>query len=88
MERTQITKEQVEAAVEAFRKKLYWRLQQKGWGTLASTHEIAGVLGEEHNEMMKALEDNDEVEFKKELLDIAVGAVFGYACAEAKTLDW
>jgi flagellar motor switch protein FliM len=86
--RLEITQEQIEQAVMEFRLELNRRLKQKGYGTFASTHEIAGVVDEEHREMMEALHKNDKTHFKAELLDVAVGAVFGVACVNAGTLDW
>ena len=70
MQRTQISQEQIDAAVDMLKQKLQMRLEQKGYGTFASTHEIAGVVDEEHREMMDALRKNDVEEFKEELLDI------------------
>lgn len=86
--RLQIKQEQIEQAVMEFRLELDRRLKQKGYGTFASTHEIAGVVDEEHREMMEALHKNDKTHLKSELLDIAVGSVFGVACINANTLDW
>ena len=88
MQRTQISQEQIDAAMDMLKQKLQMRLEQKGYGTFASTHEIAGVVDEEHREMMDALRKNDVEEFKEELLDIAVGTVFGVACIDAGELDW
>ena len=88
MERTQITEEQIELALQLLKDKLKYRLKQKGYGTFASTHEIAGVLDEEHRELKETVHYNNMEDFEKELLDIAVGAVFGVACVQAKTLDW
>ncbi len=84
----QLTQQQIDEAVEEFKAMLVYRLKQKGFGTFASTHEIAGVVDEEHREMMDALRANDIINFKAELIDIAVGAVFGVACVNAQTLDW
>jgi NTP pyrophosphatase (non-canonical NTP hydrolase) len=88
MERTQITEEQIDLAMQLLKEKLKFRLRQKGYGTFASTHEIAGVVDEEYRELKEAVHYNDLNNFKEELLDVAVGAVFGVACVEAGTLDW
>ena len=46
MERTQISKESIEAGIDDLVKKLYFRLDKKGYGTFASIHEILGILQE------------------------------------------
>jgi len=64
------------------------RLAEKGPGTFASRHEIQGVLDEEFHELREALQSNIEKDYYKELMDIAVGAVFGMACMVEGTMDW
>lgn len=88
MPRTQITQEQIDKVVEAFKLNLQERLRQKGFGTLASSHEISGVITEEYHEMLEAVEKNNTESLRWELMDIAVGAIFGVACIDANTIDW
>ena len=88
MQRTQITETQIDKAMEELKTKLKLRLEEKGYGTFASTHEIAGVIDEEYRELQEAVHYNNREDFKDELLDIAVGAVFGVACVNAETLDF
>ncbi len=57
-------------------------LEKKGYGALASTHEILGVLEEEHLELKEAVRSNDVDKVISELYDIAVGAVFAIATLE------
>ncbi len=88
MPRAQITQAQIEKAIDDFKWKLQERLQQKGFGTFASSHEISGVVTEEYHEMLEAVEKNNAESLRWELMDIAVGAIFGIACIDANTLDW
>jgi NTP pyrophosphatase (non-canonical NTP hydrolase) len=64
------------------------RTIEKGDGTFASQHEILGIVTEEYYEYIKAVQENDFIEAKKELIDIAVACVFGIACIDAATVDW
>lgn len=88
MNRTQITEENIEKAVQEFRSMLKFRLLEKGYGTFASRHEIMGVVQCEVTELDEAIEHKNMLEVKHELLDVAVGCVFGVACIEQGTLDW
>lgn len=78
--------------------KLNARLKEKGSGAFASSHEILGVITEEYLELIeavkyksfetnatKAFEEKKERIFE-ELLDIAVGCVFGMA--SINHCDW
>lgn len=58
--------------------KLIYRLNKKGYGVYCSNHETYGIIAEEFNkELLDALHANDDVQFRSELLDVAVGAIFG-----------
>lgn len=76
-------------ALEEVDEKLSRRMLQKGMGTYASIHEILGILQEEVTEYQ------DEVHAKKdreaqvqELIDIAVGAIWGIASIRSGGVDW
>jgi hypothetical protein len=86
--RTQLTDQQINDGIRIVLDKLQFRLSQKGYGTFASTHEILGILEEEYKEFVDAIHDGNYIEVKSELVDIAVGAIFGVVCLEAKTIDW
>ena len=88
MARIQVTDEEIELAVNKVRSMLEGRLRQKGKGTFASTHEIYGVIAEEFDELGDELRNNNSEAFKNELMDIAVGAIFGVACIDAMKTDW
>jgi len=88
MERTQIEEQYIDLAMKLLADKLKYRLKQKGYGTFASTHEIAGIIDEECCELKEAVHYNNLSNFEEELLDIAVATIFGVACVQAKTLDW
>jgi len=74
--------------MDAFKKELQRRLDQKGYGTFLSTHEILGVLSEEFDEFEAAVHKNNQEEVLKELMDVAVGAVFGCSCVLFGTVVW
>ena len=88
--RTQITQRQIDSALIILKKKVKSRLDEKGYGTFASRHEILGILQEEYKELVDAIHSDKTYghEVASELLDIAVGAIFGYACIQGLTVDW
>ncbi len=88
--RASIAAGELETAFIAFRERMDAKLTKWGWRTLTSRHEILGVIEEEMDELVKAVrEDGASCDgIKEELLDIAVGAIFGYACIEAGKTDW
>lgn len=73
----------VDEAIERTTQATFNRLLEKGYGSFVSTHEVFGVLAEEWYELKKAMHENDVHQFHKELLDMAVGCIFGMACIEA-----
>jgi NTP pyrophosphatase (non-canonical NTP hydrolase) len=87
MSRPQLTEEQVMAAVEKTLEKLKFRLNQKGYGTFSSRHEILGVITEEYKEFVDAVHSKNYDEMKSEIIDLAVGCIFGLACFDAETID-
>ena len=88
IKRKQIDLKLVEASINNLKDKIEFRLKEKGKGTLASKHEIVGIITEEYYEMIEATHLNNLFDFENELMDIAVGCIFGIACIKAGTLDW
>ena len=86
--RVLITIEQVQEAIDAVTKKLFDRLNEKGWHSYSSIHECLGIIDEEYDELKDAIQLNDHEQFEKEMMDIAVGCVFSIACKRAEALDW
>ena len=86
--RQQITQTQAKDADSVVRMKLIDRLNEKGYGALVSRHEILGVLTEEYHEAVKAVESESIQEVRDELIDLAVGCIFGVACIDARAVDW
>ena len=87
--RKQITMRQAKYASLMTESKLIDRLQNdKGYGALVSRHEILGVVTEEYNELTEAVKSKTLKEVRDELIDIAVGCIFGVACIDANALDW
>jgi molybdopterin converting factor small subunit len=88
MPRTQVTEEEIQKAIKLVLEALEGRLMQKGRGTFASTHEIYGVVAEEFDELTDELRKNNELDFAGELIDIAVGCIFGVASIHSQKTDW
>jgi NTP pyrophosphatase (non-canonical NTP hydrolase) len=88
MGRVNITESAIKKSTEETYDKIIYRLNQKGWHALSSTHEILGVVAEEYQELIEAIKEGDKEKIKQELLDISVACNFGMACIDSKTLDW
>lgn len=63
-------------------------LNKKGPGVFVSTHEIRGAVDEEIDEMHDAVQDNDHVKLRSELVDIMVAAMHGIASIDKGKMDW
>jgi len=68
--------------------KVYDRLEEKGDGGYASSHEIYGIIKEEMNELLDAITENDADDIRSECIDIAVACIFGIASIDDETVDW
>jgi hypothetical protein len=77
-----------DSAIKAIRDQLEMRLEEKGCHTFTSSHEISGVITEEYKEVQDAVHLNDQQYLRKELIDIAVGAIWGIVSIDAEGLDW
>ncbi len=86
--REQVSGEKVAFARNAVERKLMDRLNEKGWGTWSSRHELLGFLTEEYHEVVAAVQTESMDRIKDELIDVAVGCIFGIACIDAGLLDW
>jgi NTP pyrophosphatase (non-canonical NTP hydrolase) len=86
--RKQLNNDQINIGIDELIKKLYYRLEQKGYGTFSSRHEILGVVTEEYKEFIDAVHSKDYENMKEELLDIAVACVFGFTCIDENIIDW
>ncbi len=87
--RTRVLQPYVIQAMRRLQNNLELRLQEYGQGTFASSHEIYGILAEEHAEYLDAIRNHEGKERQvHELMDIAVAAVYGAACTEAEGMDW
>lgn len=88
MIREKLTHEQFMDALTAVQKQLQKCIEKKGMSACASQHEILGILHEEFSEYEIEVRANDCDKGASELLDIAVGAIFGYASIKAGTVGW
>jgi len=86
--RKQVSDVDIDDALKDLAGHLSFRLNQKGKGSLASSHEILGLATEEHFELIEAVKSDNPRRVKEELLDLAVACVFGYACIDGSYTDW
>jgi NTP pyrophosphatase (non-canonical NTP hydrolase) len=89
--RKPISPESVERSIEELKKNIKKRLEEKGNGSFASSHEILGIITEEYQELIQEITKHGEwkrVNVVNELMDIAVACVFGAACIESGSVDW
>lgn len=80
MRREPILEPQRDVALRKLKASLEDRIREKGVGAFVSIHEMRGVISEEYEELMAAMHSKNHVEIKSELLDLAVAAIFSYAC--------
>lgn len=77
--RSEIKDIEIQKAITLLKEKIEMRLTQKHRGSYIGNHETYGILAEEFNELLDALQGNNNEGFLSELLDIAVGAILGMA---------
>lgn len=75
--RIPFTDEDVDAAVEEFRKRLKKAVEKHGAGCCWSTHEASGVIAEEIHEQMLAQHAGDLNGFRDELYDGMIANCWG-----------
>ena len=68
-------KEIIKKCLAEIEDKIFERLKEKGWGIYVSRHENLGIITEEYTEYVETVHQNDIVGQRKELLDLAVGAL-------------
>lgn len=87
--RHQITPEHFEAALDSVSRKLAYRIEKKGSGSMASSHEILGIIVDEVEEYRDEVHSKSFSALKvEELKDIAVAAIFGIASIQSGGVDW
>lgn len=72
-----IKKEHVDAVLATLKHDIAERFEKHGYGAAVSSHEILGVITEEHSELIDAVKTNDWFRIIHECTDIAVAALFG-----------
>lgn len=78
-QRPVVSERDVEAAFRRVRDKMDERLKKKGWGAYSGAHEVYGILAEEFKELVDELQADNREAYRAELVDIAVGCIFGVA---------
>lgn len=79
-----VIKEDVNEASSLIISKLSKRLLEKGSFGYISNHETLGIVAEEYHELVDAVRSNSDDEVMSELIDIAVGCLFGVASMLAR----
>ncbi len=87
MKRLKVKDKYVKRARRLLKKKLAYRIAQKGPHSYASVHEAYGIIAEEVKELLDAVQSNKREDVISEMLDIAVGCIFAIACHEAGGYD-
>jgi len=88
MDRPEYNPDILDLVFERVKDKLHYRLLQKGKGIYMSSHEILGIITEEYDEYKAEVRANNAFGQEEELLDIAVGCVFGLASLLSNKMDW
>lgn len=87
MKRDKIPPGAVEQALFQIGEMLRRRIAQKGDGAYVGPHESHGIIDEEFEELGDAMRANDEIEFYKELVDVAVACVLAMASSDTWELN-
>lgn len=64
------------------------RLEEKGRGIFVSSHETLGIITEEYQEYAETVHNNNKDCQEKELMDIAVAAIWGIVSKRSERMDW
>jgi len=73
------TQKYLDEAIVIVRRKIEYRLKQKGSGLFIDKHQIAGIIDEELRELKDGVHSNDLANIESETTDIAVAAIWGLA---------
>ncbi len=76
IQRTQKTTDDAKKEIALIEAKLKTRLNEKGYGTFVTGHEMLGVIDEEMLELKMAVIANDPHALEHELTDIAVACIW------------
>ena len=88
-QRQQLSEEDLNNAANSVYAKTIMRAGQKGFGSMASNHEILGIIQQETSEYEDAVHKRHSDEEKiEELKDIAVACIFGIASIKTGGIDW
>lgn len=87
-ERPQLTADGINRTFMQVQNKTQDRLNEKGTGILISRHEALGVIAEEYNELIRAVESGSQAEVEDELVDITVAGIVSLASLQTGQTDW
>lgn len=83
-ERVEVSDSEIAGAFAIFGDALKRRLVQHGKFSFIGRHEILGIVEEEMHELVEAVRSEGDPRVNAELIDVAVGAIFGVASLMAK----
>ena len=86
--RPKVEQRYIQVAQAKLSQEIFRRLEEKGYGAWLSRHEILGVVLEEQKELVDAVQCGMLRDVQSELMDLAVGAIFGWACIESMKVHW
>ncbi len=75
----ELIKADIMRALNEHKLKTYDRLEEKGKKPFNSSHESLGIITEEYHELTHAVESNDIVKIRKEIIDIGVACILSLA---------
>jgi hypothetical protein len=86
--RPEVSMDEVLGALKETNNMLNFRMCQKGRRIFVSRHEIDGIIDEEVREFKDLLPRGSFEDMKKELLDIAVAAIWGIVSINSDKIHW
>lgn len=87
-ERPQIGETNIAQAMDILRNWVDKRLAEKGAGIMVSRHEMLGVIQEEHNELILAVQKGTLQDVRNELVDIGVACIVALASLNTGEVEW
>lgn len=87
-ERPQLSADDINITFTQLQNKTQDRLLEKGKGILISRHEMLGVITEEYDELIRAVEGGDMGDVEDELVDITVAGIIGIASIKTGQVEW
>lgn len=85
--RAQISADDVNLTFTQLQQKTCDRFNEKGKGVLISRHEMLGVITEEYDELVRAVESGSQLDVEDELVDITVAGIVSLASYKTNEVE-